>query len=137
MDGSGLKDILETIHGENTVVHMMNGKAVQRAFRGHLLVSECLTQQIIAKITEDEPGFENHILELEKIYSAVENEKIDLDTLSNTSYITEIAKALDSKKDELSSWSETSKLWLNYQRMIKVAMKLIKVDRTGSWQMHL
>ena len=141
MDGSGLKDILETIHGENTVVHtcMMNGKAVQRAFRGHLLVSECLTQKIIAKITEDEPGFENHILELEKIYSAVENEKIDLDTLSNTSCITEITKALDSKKDELSSWSETSKLWLNYmyQRMIKVAMMLIKVDRTGSWQMHL
>ena len=77
----------------------MNGKAVQRAFRGHLLVSECLTQPIIAKITEDEPGFENHILELEKIYSAVENEKIDVDTLSNTSYITEIAKALDSTKD--------------------------------------
>ena len=31
--------------------------------------------QIIATIIEDEPGFENHILELEKIYSAVENEK--------------------------------------------------------------
>ena len=54
-DGSGLKDILETIYGENTVVHMMNGKAVQRAFRGHPLANEYLTQQIIAKITEDEP----------------------------------------------------------------------------------
>ena len=70
---------------------------------------------IIAKIIEDEPGFDNHILELEKIYSAVENEKINLDTLSNTSCITGTAKALDSKKDELSSWSETRKLWLNYQ----------------------
>ena len=70
MDGSGLKYILETIYGENTVVNMMNGKAVQRAFRGHLHVSECLTQQIIAKIIEDERGFENHILELEKIYNA-------------------------------------------------------------------
>ena len=46
MDGSGIKDILETLHGENTVVHMMNGKAVQRAFRGHLLANDCLTQQI-------------------------------------------------------------------------------------------
>ena len=35
------------------------------------------TQQVIAKIIEDDPGFENHILELEKIYSAVENEEID------------------------------------------------------------
>ena len=108
----------------------------------HLLISQLdqrvsYTQQVIAKIIEDEPGFENHFLELEKIYSAVENEEIDLDTLSNTSYITETAKALDSRKDELSSWSETSKLWLNYQRMIKVVMKLIKADPTGSWQMHL
>ena len=38
MDGSGLKDILETIF-----IIMVNGKAVQRAFHGHLLVSECLT----------------------------------------------------------------------------------------------
>ena len=56
------------------------------------------TQQVIAKITEDESGFENHILELEKIYSAVENEEIDLATLSNTSCITETAKAFDSRK---------------------------------------
>ena len=95
MDGSGLKDNLETICGETTVVHMMNGKAVQRAFRGHL-VSECLTQQIIARIIEDEPGFENHMLELEKIYGAVENGAMDLDTLSNTSCIAMMAKALNS-----------------------------------------
>ena len=82
--------------------------------------------QIIATIIEDEPGFENHILELQKIYSAVKNEK-KIDTLSNTSCITEIAKALDSPKDALSSSSETSKLWLNYQQMIEVAMKLIKI----------
>jgi hypothetical protein len=28
MDGSGLKQILETIYGENAVVHMMSGKSV-------------------------------------------------------------------------------------------------------------
>ena len=59
------------------------------------------TQQVIAKIIENGPGFENHILELQKIYNAVENEEIDLDTLSNTSCITERAKASDSRKDEL------------------------------------
>ena len=29
MDGSGLKEIMETVYGENAVVHMMSGKAVQ------------------------------------------------------------------------------------------------------------
>ena len=37
MDGSGLKDVLETIYAENAVVHMMSGKAVQHSFRGYLL----------------------------------------------------------------------------------------------------
>ena len=32
MDGSGLKEIMETVYGENAVLHMMSGKAVQRAF---------------------------------------------------------------------------------------------------------
>ena len=40
MDGSGLKDIQETIYGENAVIHIMTGKAVQRALPGHLLVDQ-------------------------------------------------------------------------------------------------
>ena len=37
MNGSGLKDIFETIYGANAVVHMMSAIAVglQRTFRGH------------------------------------------------------------------------------------------------------
>ena len=42
----------------NILSAMMIGKAVQRAFRGHILVSQCLTKQIIAKVVEDEPDFE-------------------------------------------------------------------------------
>ena len=42
MEGTGLKNILETVYGENAVVHMMTGKAVQRALWGHLLVDKCL-----------------------------------------------------------------------------------------------
>ena len=36
MEGSGLDTLLEEIYGENAVVHMLKGKAVQRAFRGHM-----------------------------------------------------------------------------------------------------
>ena len=70
MDGSGLKDILETIYvyGENAVVHMMSGKAVQRSFRGHLLVYQSLSQQIVTKITLDEPQFDNLVEEIKQMY---------------------------------------------------------------------
>ena len=61
MDRTGLKEILDTAYGENVIVHAMSGKAVQRAFRGHLLVDQCLTCQIVAKIMEDDPGFQDHV----------------------------------------------------------------------------
>ena len=64
MNGSGLKEVLETIYRENAVVHMMNGKTGQRAFRRHLLVCQCLMHQIAAKVIADEPGYEILVQEL-------------------------------------------------------------------------
>jgi hypothetical protein len=137
MDGSGLKKILETIYGENAVVHMMSGKSVQRAFRGHLLVGQCLTRQIEAKIIEDEPGFENVLKELETLYALTETGERDMDSLLMSDCIGTIADRLKSKECELSSHSKTSKLWLNYLQMLGVDRELIEADRTGSWEMHL
>ena len=48
----------------------------------------------------------------------------------------EIANALKKKKLQLQS-SETSKLWLAYQEMVKTVRKLIAADRTSSWKLHL
>ena len=48
MDGTGLKDILGVVYGENSVIHMMTGKSVQRAFRGHLLVDRCLNRMLVS-----------------------------------------------------------------------------------------
>ncbi len=36
-NGTGLTDINEVVYGQNVVHHMMTGKSVQNAFRGHLL----------------------------------------------------------------------------------------------------
>lgn len=35
MSGSGIEELLECVHASNTVGHMLRGKAVQRACRGH------------------------------------------------------------------------------------------------------
>ena len=138
MDGSGLKQILETIYGENAVVHMMSGKSVQRAFRGHLLVDQCLThQKIVTKIIKDEPGFENVLKELETLYALTETGERDMDSLLQSDCIGTIADRLKSKECALSSHSKTSKLWLNYQQMLGVSHKLIEANCTGSWEMHL
>lgn len=42
MAGSGLKELLELIYAPNAVEHMLSGKAVSRALRGHLIVDAAL-----------------------------------------------------------------------------------------------
>ena len=48
MSGSGLHELLETIYANNVVTHMLTGKAVQRAFRGLLLVDSALSTMIVS-----------------------------------------------------------------------------------------
>jgi len=133
MEASGLKEIMETVYGENAVVHMMSGKAVQRAFHGHLLVDQCLTRQIVAKIVEDDPGFQDQAGELERLYMLMETSKCDLES----ECVRKIHNTLTLKRDELARTSKTSKLWVNYQHMLSIARALVAGDQMGSWEMHL
>ena len=55
-----------------------------------------------------------------------------VDALLNTD-IKRISQSLASKKSELSRYSETSKLWVNYLQMLGVSRELVEADRTGSW----
>lgn len=38
MAGSGLEDLLELVYASNAVTHMLSGKAIARAIKGHFLV---------------------------------------------------------------------------------------------------
>lgn len=50
MKGSGLSEALQTSYGRNAVEHMMSGKAVSRALRGHFLASSALTTKLLKPI---------------------------------------------------------------------------------------
>ena len=47
MSGSGLNEVMQTVYAANSVVHMLSGKAVQRAIRGHMLIDNALTVLLI------------------------------------------------------------------------------------------
>ena len=49
MAGSGLKDILQLIFADNTVSHMLTGKALERALRGHFLVDTAINSLLVSK----------------------------------------------------------------------------------------
>jgi len=46
MEGSGLQELLEVVYAGNTVGHMLSGKAVSRAVRGHLLVDAAMNTMV-------------------------------------------------------------------------------------------
>ena len=114
-----------------------SGKAVQRAFRGHLLIDQCITQQIVEILICEEANFANLLHELEMLYTKTEKDEMHFGELTNSECLKEIDRMLSRKKMELSAHSDTCKLWLGYQQMLGVARQLIAADRKGLWQMHL
>ena len=50
MAESGLKELLESIYVPNAVEHILNGKAIARAVRAHLLVDAVLNTLILSKV---------------------------------------------------------------------------------------
>ena len=56
MEGSGLGCALDDIYGANAVKHMLSGKAIARANRGHILVERALMlklQRMVVINTQD------------------------------------------------------------------------------------
>ena len=82
MEGTGLKEILGTVNGKNSVAHMLTGKSGQRAFRGHLLVDRCLNRMIVSKMADGSPEFAEAVEECEGMYSVLLNGEATLETVN-------------------------------------------------------
>lgn len=137
MHGSGLGTILEEIYGENAVVHILSGKAVQRALRGHLLVDKCLNQIILDALMQDDPKVSSVVEEMEAVYSAVVSGEKPLEALKSSEEIRYLEQTIQSAKVSMAASSKTSQLWIGYGKMMDTARALIRADRTGSWRLHL
>ena len=137
MEGTGLRNIMEVVYGSNAVQHMMTGKSVQRAFRGHLLVDRCLNHMVVSELQEDDSQFESLVNQAEEMYSSMVAKETTLESAAASDMLNKIKEKVDTKRSDLSTRSKTSRLWVNYQRMLQTARALIKADRTGSWKMHL
>ena len=50
MEGSGIENVLAQIYDESTVKHMMSGKVVSRALRGHFIVGYVLSALLLEQL---------------------------------------------------------------------------------------
>ncbi|KAJ8887933.1 hypothetical protein PR048_007417 [Dryococelus australis] len=65
MSGSGIEEVLETVYSENTVPHMLTGKAYSHALRRHFLISSTLIAIIIADILKCSPKIEDMPIQMQ------------------------------------------------------------------------
>ena len=100
---SGINEILGTVYGENAVLHILSGKAVQRALRGHLLIDQCLTQQVLNEIIRDDPDFEKLMTEIECLYMQTLTGNITLNSIASSACLGAIDQALFDKRNEFST----------------------------------
>ncbi|KAJ6661273.1 hypothetical protein lerEdw1_015410 [Lerista edwardsae] len=107
MDGTGLRNILEEVYAENAVVHMLSGKAVARAVRGHLLVDNCLHQLLLNSIAEDTPDFAALIDETEEAYQRLLQRETDFESFLKSAAVTRIQDELEKKRSEVHALSKT------------------------------
>jgi len=80
MSDSGLHDIFSVIHAEKAVSHMLSGKAISRALRGHDIVNMALQSLIVSEV------FDLDIVGEKKQYS---QERADNENYKEAQYITE------------------------------------------------
>jgi len=154
MAASGLQELLEQIYAPNTVVHMLNGKAISRALRGHFLVNAALNGLIMANVfnvpiplcTDDTSEGADTENTLEKSSSALEEaaelyeklmqKSVSIDHVCQHSTMIKIDDSVQRKKEYLKSY-RTATLWLQYMDMNDILFKHIRAERTGNWDLHL
>lgn len=157
MAGSGLEELLGRVYAENAVKHMLTGKAVARAIRGHLLVDAALNTMLIANaynvplphmyqisepsekdepVLEVEQPHEDDLSAVRKLLEQVLNGESSMDDIIDSKAIDNIIAKLQKEKSSLEDL-RMAQLWILYMDMIDILRKFIKAERTGNWLLHL
>ena len=159
MAGSGLQETLELIYAPNAVVHMMSGKAIARAIRGHFLVDAALNALLVndtlnfplsvesqddsdgdmSQVTPEEQGMVESLNELKQVGSMLQKVMegdIETQEVCCSKNINAINEKLEARKCSLES-CRTAALLFEYMKMQDIVRCFIKVERTGNWKLHL
>ena len=165
MASSGLQEVLELIYAPNAVIHMMSGKAVARAVRGHSIVDAALNGLMLADMfnvhlptktgvpdnrvegdsvtsmdTNPQVTDVSSVSDLDKameIYEQVMDGTISSEEASQSDVLVRIKDCLKKHITSTKMTSRTSALWCQYMDMQDILRKYICAERTGNWSLHL
>ena len=153
---SGLQELLELIYASNAMVHMLTGKAIARAVRGHFIVDAALNAPILAstfnvpipasdeeteEFMETEQAHEGSAgkTDFDKaalLYDKLMQGLVSADQVCQADVMAKINDALQERKEHLKS-SRTATMWLQYMGLVDILRKYIWGEHTGDWNLHL
>ena len=130
MGNTGLSNILETICNDNSVVHILGGKAVSRALRAHFIVDQCLSILIAEKTKcfKDDQSFSL----LHEMYYDLKKGKVNIENNAKNEDLLNLKSHFVTVREELSSNSRTAALWILYQDLINLVRDFI-----DDWLLHI
>ena len=119
MKGSGIEELFAEVYAENSVEHIISGKAMSRALRAHFLVESTL-KCLLFDIAKDD--FDIDVDALKTLLGSTEDEtdiaKLNLFAESKVSH--DINNALEAVTSQLAAKSRTAKLWFSYLQYISI-----------------
>ena len=96
MKGSGIEELFNEVYAENTVQHMISGKAVSRALRAHLHEESALISILFQDTTAASTA------EVNEFVSILEKKSLEeIKTFCQTPEVREIGAALEKRMQEL------------------------------------
>ena len=116
MAASGIEEVLELVYAKNAVPHILSGKAVARAIRGHFLVDAALNAMLVSdtfslplSATLDEANTEEPVVQQPSIDEDLESAKVLYNQLTENPDVSvevcssedldRIARKLEEKKE--------------------------------------
>ena len=156
MAGSGLQEILEIVYADNAVKHILSGKAISRAIRGHLLVAAALNTMLVANAfnlplptpdvdgDDSEPSKEDgenaldcensadeNLIQAGELFNDLMDDPSTIGNVLTSDALMKVADQIQSEKDTMQTF-RTAKLWLQYMDMVRILQRFIKAERTGN-----
>lgn len=132
MMGSGLEDALGQVYGSNAVSHMLTGKAISRALRGHLLTEAALMTKLVSNVM---PQTQQD--NLKELMVGVLDENVTASDVADSADVAVLDQLLTDQKIMLTAQSRTARLWFQYLDYIVIIKEFITSERLGDWSGHL
>ena len=128
---------MQVVYGENTVQHIVSGKAIAKALKGHFLLQSALRLQIIRLLQQEEVIREEDLNTLKSLRENFIDAKSHNENIINCKVIEKLNYALEKLMDGLGESLHTAKLWIQYICYIDIVKYFIATERTGNWQNNL